>query len=414
MSSRPPEKGSEENAPKAKEWPELVVSGCADQTISKIVKGTYRVSTMNHNKPVYKKYEKAKGLDVLVYFWDDRDGLELCGWWFGPAVGGDQVWAFHPSRTSITPPANEWNIPNDGPIDPIFTITPRAKGSGSDASAEKKSEDVGGDDDVRRQIENMKRERDEFAARMEEIQRRAEERRKREEELKRRMEGAEDPAKSAKRSRTDDRDGAMATARAEEERRRLEREAQQKKEKDRRQAEEEARQKRDEERRRIDEEAQRRREERLRKEEEDARRRAERRKAEEAEDRRRRELEHAKRKEEDERRRKEEAKRQEERQRRLNEEAKKRKEEIAILGMFDAMARLSAATPQDFDGLKVMLERALETLLPYTGKQKATLKTEADRVLKRTEAYVKIAEDQQRKWEEWCDLREQVPMLLRS
>lgn len=44
---------------KVREWPELVVSGCADQTISHIVKGVYRVDGMNHTKPVYKKYEKA-------------------------------------------------------------------------------------------------------------------------------------------------------------------------------------------------------------------------------------------------------------------------------------------------------------------------------------------------------------------
>eukprot|EP00913_Durusdinium_trenchii_P019400 g18238.t1 len=35
--------------------------------------------------------EKSKGLDVLIYFWDERDGPELCGWWIGPKVGGDQV-----------------------------------------------------------------------------------------------------------------------------------------------------------------------------------------------------------------------------------------------------------------------------------------------------------------------------------
>ena len=22
--------------------------------------------------------------EVLIYFWDERDGPELCGWWFGP------------------------------------------------------------------------------------------------------------------------------------------------------------------------------------------------------------------------------------------------------------------------------------------------------------------------------------------
>ena len=48
-------------------------------------------NSMNHGKVVYKKQEKSRGLDVLIYFWDDRDGPELCGWWFGPNVGGDQA-----------------------------------------------------------------------------------------------------------------------------------------------------------------------------------------------------------------------------------------------------------------------------------------------------------------------------------
>lgn len=391
----------------AREWPELVVSGCADATISNIVKGAYRSDFMNHSKPVYKKYEKAKGLDVLIYFWDDRDGLELCGWWFGPSVGGDQVWAFHPSRTSTTPPASEWNIPNDGPIDPTFAITPRAK-------LEEHSGDA-----VRRQIESMKKERDQFAARMEEIQRRADERRRREEELKKRMRDGEDEDKkpSVKRAKLEDearrreeeeersrRDSAVTGARAEEERRRSEGEARQKKE--------EERQKRDEERRRLDEEAQRKLVERQRQEEETTRKRAERKGKEKEEERKRKEAELARRKDEEERKRKEQAKQHEERQRKLNEEAKKRKEDVSILGMIEAIARLSNAMPEDFDGLTEMIGKAMEVLLPYTGKQKAVLKSEAERVLQRTEAYVRQVDEQRRKWERWHDLQKRIPLSI--
>merc|ERR1719379_2941169 len=97
---------------------------------------------MNHGKVVYKKNEKAKGLDVLIYFWDDRDGPELCGWWFGPNVGGDQVWAYHPSRASATPPASEWNVPHDGPIDPTFRIAPTGGGKRRQEEAPYESEPV--------------------------------------------------------------------------------------------------------------------------------------------------------------------------------------------------------------------------------------------------------------------------------
>lgn len=60
-------------------------------------------------------------MDVLIYFWDDRDGPSFCGWWFGPKVGGDQVWAYCPDQ-SQSPPAQHWRVPYDGPVDPTFTV----------------------------------------------------------------------------------------------------------------------------------------------------------------------------------------------------------------------------------------------------------------------------------------------------
>lgn len=30
-------------------------------------------------------------MDIMLYFWDDRDGPDFCGWWFGPKAGGN-VW----------------------------------------------------------------------------------------------------------------------------------------------------------------------------------------------------------------------------------------------------------------------------------------------------------------------------------
>merc|ERR1711948_244035 len=80
----------------------------------------------NHGKVVYKREEdpaEEGALDVLIYYWDERDGADLCGWWFGPSAGGEMVWAYHPSRKATTPPAAEWNVPHDGAIDPTFTVT---------------------------------------------------------------------------------------------------------------------------------------------------------------------------------------------------------------------------------------------------------------------------------------------------
>eukprot|EP00930_Biecheleria_cincta_P072916 TRINITY_DN60257_c0_g1_i1.p1 TRINITY_DN60257_c0_g1~~TRINITY_DN60257_c0_g1_i1.p1 ORF type:complete len:1494 (+),score=434.52 TRINITY_DN60257_c0_g1_i1:52-4533(+) len=120
--------------------PPLVVSGCKNETISDIIAGTYLPDTVNHGKVVYKRSEKSRGLDVLIYYWDDRDGPELCGWWFGPSVGGDQVWAYHPSRTAGTPPASEWNVPHDGDIDPSFSVTANRNISAADLASRQDDE----------------------------------------------------------------------------------------------------------------------------------------------------------------------------------------------------------------------------------------------------------------------------------
>lgn len=372
---------------KARAWPELLATGCLDQTINHIVKGAYRVSAMNHGRPVYKKHEKAKGLDVLIYFWDDRDGLELCGWWFGPAVGGDQVWAFHPSRNSLTPPSNEWNIPNDGAIDATFSISARSLGGSS--SSRGKVAEVAVDDVVRKQLEAMKKEQMEFEARMKEIQSRGQERRRREDELRKRLhDGEADGEEGGPKRPRAAADPAAAAARLEEDRRKLEEDA-----KRRAEAEAQARQRREEE-------------------EEAKRRQAERQKAEEEEERKRREVEKARRKEEEDRRRREEAKHQQERQKKLNELAKRRKEEVSVLAVLDAMSRLACAVPEDFAALKVMFETVMETLLPSTGKQRTLLKAEADRVLKRSQAYVEQASMLRDDWQEWYDLRQQMPNAL--
>merc|ERR1712066_818228 len=65
----------------------------------------------------YKKSEQAGGEDVLIYFWDNRDGDAFSGWWFGPKVGGDQVWAYHANKTSMVPPTTGWRVPFNGDID---------------------------------------------------------------------------------------------------------------------------------------------------------------------------------------------------------------------------------------------------------------------------------------------------------
>ena len=65
------------------------------------------------------------GLDVMSYYWDERDGPGFCGWWFGPKVGGDQVWAYHTDKNSPIPPQGGWKVPYDAPPDTTFKIDPK-------------------------------------------------------------------------------------------------------------------------------------------------------------------------------------------------------------------------------------------------------------------------------------------------
>ena len=102
----------------------IAVTGCTHSTVGGIVRGNFTANGQNHGRPTYKKDTQVNGLDVQLYYWDDRDGPNFCGWWFGPKVGGDQVWAYHPSSSAGTPPRTGWKVPYDGPPDPTFVITP--------------------------------------------------------------------------------------------------------------------------------------------------------------------------------------------------------------------------------------------------------------------------------------------------
>lgn len=113
----------------------IIVTGCKHETVGDIVRGEFNLHSDNHGKPVYKKNGQVNGLDVMLYFWDDRDGPDFCGWWFGPKVGGDQVWAYH-SEKAPTPPLSGWKVPYDGPVDNTFILQPAAGyGKGATATA---------------------------------------------------------------------------------------------------------------------------------------------------------------------------------------------------------------------------------------------------------------------------------------
>merc|ERR1712217_721341 len=101
----------------------LSVTGCQHDTVSVIVIGDYTSVSENHGKSVYKRNTQHNGLDVMLYFWDDKKDPKFSGWWFGPKVGGEQIWAFHGNKDSATPPATGWRIPFDGPVDDGFKVS---------------------------------------------------------------------------------------------------------------------------------------------------------------------------------------------------------------------------------------------------------------------------------------------------
>jgi len=97
--------------------PPITVNGCQNVTIANIIKGSYKANGSNHNKPIYQKDGSFGSVAVLIYYWDERDGPNFHGWWFGPKVGGDQVWAYNDNKAAPVPPANGWKVPWDGAVD---------------------------------------------------------------------------------------------------------------------------------------------------------------------------------------------------------------------------------------------------------------------------------------------------------
>mmetsp|Transcript_104529 Transcript_104529/g.185972 ORF Transcript_104529/g.185972 Transcript_104529/m.185972 type:complete len:1039 (+) Transcript_104529:66-3182(+) len=209
--------------------PPLHVSGCSNETVSNIIAGLYITKEDNHGKPVYKKEGPSGSVTVLIYYWDDRDGSAFNGWWFGPKVGGDQVWAYNGGNlgsNNVMPPTSNWKVPWDGKIDEKVKLTfggpspgavpsgmpPRGGGGGMREDEERRRREERerarlmeekrrrDEDDERRQREEARRRQ---KAREEEQARKdAEERRRRNEEMRKREDAANNVRKVLDRIRT--------------------------------------------------------------------------------------------------------------------------------------------------------------------------------------------------------------------
>jgi len=190
----------------------LTCTGCKNSTVSGIIKGTFVPDGSNHGKSIYRK-EGPSNTTVLIYFWDDRDGPSFSGWWFGPKVGGDQVWAYNEYKASPVPPQAGWKVPWDGPVDESLRLSPAPGGghgsSRSDGRIPPPQSLRREEDDDRRRREGDRRDAPREPPRdyQREQQRREDERRRRDEEERRKREKEEQEAKraaDAKRRREED------------------------------------------------------------------------------------------------------------------------------------------------------------------------------------------------------------------
>ena len=90
----------------------VLVTGISDPQIGPLLRGTYIPVGFHHGKTKYKKSDEA-ATEMFCYFWNGEDGIDLQGWWFGPEVGGDAVYAFH-GTPKQKPPRVGWQILRNG------------------------------------------------------------------------------------------------------------------------------------------------------------------------------------------------------------------------------------------------------------------------------------------------------------
>ncbi|CAE6950674.1 unnamed protein product, partial [Symbiodinium natans] len=174
--------------------PSIHVTGCSNETVSNIIQGLYNTKESNHGKPVYKKEGPPGSVTVLIYYWDERDGPSFNGWWFGPKVGGDQVWAYNGGnlgRENVMPPTSFWKVPWDGKVDEKLRISVGAPRRERDLRDKREEEQKRRrEEEERRQREEARRRRQREEEQREQARREAEARRRRQEEERKQEEAA--------------------------------------------------------------------------------------------------------------------------------------------------------------------------------------------------------------------------------
>lgn len=83
--------------------------------------GEYVEEGTNHGRRTYLRKGNDSDAPIWLYYWDQRDGRNSSGWWFGDRVGSQQAFA-HCQAQSVNPPPRGWRIPHDATIRTDFTV----------------------------------------------------------------------------------------------------------------------------------------------------------------------------------------------------------------------------------------------------------------------------------------------------
>eukprot|EP00397_Hematodinium_sp_SG-2012_P012556 GEMP01012729.1.p1 GENE.GEMP01012729.1~~GEMP01012729.1.p1 ORF type:complete len:726 (+),score=210.82 GEMP01012729.1:137-2314(+) len=85
---------------------------------------------INHGRPVYRKNTKEQ--TCCIYWWDNRDGEAMKGWWIAPVVGGEHVWT-QCTVDADEPPRTGWKVPWHGSVDRNVQMTTLSRSAGGSA-----------------------------------------------------------------------------------------------------------------------------------------------------------------------------------------------------------------------------------------------------------------------------------------
>ena len=99
------------------------VEGCVHEFVGGVIRGEYMPIGHLHNRPLFMKASSTMEGNVFMYYWENPDEPCFSGWWFGPEVGGDTVWARCDSRASW-PPSTGWKVPHAEEVDTTMVLTP--------------------------------------------------------------------------------------------------------------------------------------------------------------------------------------------------------------------------------------------------------------------------------------------------